>query len=299
MLGVSRVLLLSLCFFLMLANLQAEEIEIPYEDKQLRAELNLAEGKSLSDGVVVVLHGTFAHNQMEIIQTLGELLGDEGYSTLAINLSFGMDKRPSAMLDCNIEHQHTHEGALSELKAWFAWLEQQQASKAALLGHSRGGNQATWFAVEENPVLLEKLIAVAPMTWDAEQAATDYTQRYNKPLSEVLAEARKLVAGDRGEIPLTVPGLLYCENAKASAESIYSYYRDEANKHTPSLLPQLEKPTLVVLGSADEVVQDLPAELAKLQQENLSTVTVDGADHFFRDLYAEEVVEAIVEFLAW
>ncbi|MEZ5477161.1 MAG: hypothetical protein R3E95_06650 [Thiolinea sp.] len=54
------------------------------------------------------------------------------------------------------------------------------------------------------------------------------------------------------------------------------------------------------MGSADEVVADLPAQLAGFQAgENISLQTIDGADHFFRDLYADEMAEAMVEFLDW
>jgi pimeloyl-ACP methyl ester carboxylesterase len=47
------------------------------------------------------------------------------------------------------------------------WLKAQGASKVVLLGHSRGGNQVSWYAAEKDSPLLEKVVAIAPATWDA------------------------------------------------------------------------------------------------------------------------------------
>ena len=68
---------------------------------------------------------------------------------------------------------------------------------------------------------------------------------------------------------------------------------------TPTVLQKITKPVLVVIGSADDVVADLPAQMAKLSQDNLSVETVDGADHFFLDLYADDMVELMTDFLDW
>jgi alpha/beta superfamily hydrolase len=92
---------------------------------------------------------------------------------------------------------------------------------------------------------------------------------------------------------------VYCEKAKATAAAFVSYYKDDERKNTPSLLPKIHKPMLIVMGSADEVVADLPAKLADVKQDNLTLETIDGADHFYRDLYADELVEKIVAFVGW
>ena len=55
--------------------------------------LNLAHRRRLSDGVVVMTHGTFAHNRMRLMTDLQHLLGARGLSTLAITLSLGVDRR--------------------------------------------------------------------------------------------------------------------------------------------------------------------------------------------------------------
>jgi dienelactone hydrolase len=294
---MTAVVALALCTAF--ATAQAEEVTVKQGDTTLRGELTLADGKTAKDGVILMLHGTLAHNKMEIMQSLADLLKAKGYNTLSANLSFGMDKRPSEMLDCSIEHRHKHEDAVAELDTWMNWLKGQGASKVVLLGHSRGGNQVSWYAAEKDSALLQKVVAISPMTWDAASAAKEYEERYKKPLVDVLAEAQKLVDAGKGDTVMELPGFVYCEKAKATANAVLSYYKDDKRKNTPSLLAKIKKPMLIVMGSADEVVADLPAKLEGIKQDNLKVETIDGADHFYMDLYADELADKVATFVDW
>jgi alpha/beta superfamily hydrolase len=59
----------------------------------------------------------------------------------------------------------------------------------------------------------------------------------------------------------------------------------------------LSKPVLVLFGSEDTAVPSLPAQMTVIRQDNIKYREIDGADHFFRDLYAYDVVDASLEFL--
>lgn len=273
------------------ATVQAEEVTLKQGDINLRGELELAKDKTLQDGVILMLHGSLAHNKMEIMQTLAELLHDQGYNTLRINLSFNIDKRPSEMLDCGIEHRHQHIDAVTELGTWMAWLKKQGVGKVVLLGHSRGGNQVAWYAAGHDSPLLEKVVMIAPATWDAAAVAKDY--------ADILAKAQKLADEGKGDTLMDVPQFVHCENAKATANAVLGYYKDDKRRNTPNLLADIHKPMLIIMGSDDQVVKDLPAQLEGMQQDNLTVETVDGADHFFRDLYADEAAEKIIDFIGW
>ncbi len=48
-------------------SLQAKEVTQQYLGLTINANLELADGKALQDGVVLILHGTMAHNLMEIV----------------------------------------------------------------------------------------------------------------------------------------------------------------------------------------------------------------------------------------
>ena len=51
--------------------------------------------------------------------------------------------------------------------------------------------------------------------------------------------------------------------------------------------------TLVIVAGKDEVVPDLAAKLPS----DVKPVVIDGASHFFLDLYGEEAADAIAKFV--
>ena len=53
---------------------EAEEVKIKHAGLALNAELQLAEDKTLEDGAVLLVHGTLAHNGMDTIRNLTEVL---------------------------------------------------------------------------------------------------------------------------------------------------------------------------------------------------------------------------------
>ena len=88
-----------------LLSAKAEEIKLKYAGLTLNANLVLADGRGLSDGAILITHGTLAHNRMELIATLQTVIAARGLNTLAINLSLGLDDR-YGMYDCSVPHRH-------------------------------------------------------------------------------------------------------------------------------------------------------------------------------------------------
>jgi len=276
----------------------AEEVRIKPGAQTLNAQLDLASGKALKDGVVLLVHGTLAHNDMETLKTLRGVLNDRGLNTLAINLSLAIDDR-HGMYDCKAPHRHRHLDALDEISAWMDWLKSQGAGSVVLFGHSRGGNQAARFAAERGNALLTKLVLMAPATWSAEKAAQGFEKSHGRALAPDLTAAEALVKAGKGDQLLDKPGLLYCSTAKVAAASFVSYYRPDPRFDTPSILGEIKVPVLVMAGSNDTVIADLPAKMAgKADGKRIAFKMIDGADHFFLDLYAEDVADAMEGFLA-
>ena len=55
---------------------------------------------------------------------------------------------------------------------------------------------------------------------------------------------------------------------------------------------------LVFAGTEDQVVKGLDVKLAPLAEAgDIELEVMDGADHSFRDLYVEDLVERAVEFI--
>ena len=276
---------------------RAEEVKTRYRGLTINANLEIANGRSLEDGVVLIAHGMLAHNRMELIAGLQRLLKARGMSTLAVNLSLGLDDR-HGFFDCSRLHAHRWIDALDELDAWIGWLKTQGATEIALLGHSQGGAQVALYAADRNDPAVGAIVLLAPATFDPERSSATYRQRHGAELEPVLARAQELLRSGRGETPMNPIGFLSCANATATAASFVGWYAPSPLRHTPHLLPRLRQRTLVVAAGADAIVPDLIEAVRPLDGSGEMTLQViDGADHFFLDLYADEAVDAIVGWL--
>ena len=92
-----------------------KEVRIQHGALTLNGVLNLIDGKPLKKDIVLMGHGTLAHNGMDTIKNLASVLNERGFSTLAINLSLGIDDR-EGMYDCETPHRHKHTDSLEEIR---------------------------------------------------------------------------------------------------------------------------------------------------------------------------------------
>ena len=251
-----------------------------------------------SSEVVLLLHGTLAHNDMDVIRGLRTALEEAGLSSMAINLSLDIDDR-HGMYDCSQPHRHREEDALPELAAWIDWLKTEKGIESVvLLGHSRGGNQVAQKLATGPGETVVAGVLLAPSTWQRETAEDAYRSRFGVELGSVLKQAEELAAKGAPDSLMPDTGLLYCDPGQVSAASFLSYYRPDPSRDTPSLLPGIAVPVLVIAGSEDSVVQGLTEAMsAQTLKPGQQFAVVDGADHFFRDLFAYDVVDLIVAFL--
>lgn len=276
---------------------QAAEVLLPHKGLTLNANLALATGKHLADGAILITHGGLAHRDMELVTALQNQLTQKGYNTLAINLSLGVDGR-HGMYDCAVTHRHRNDDAAEEIGLWVDWLKQQGAKRVTLLGHSRGGAQTALYVAEKNPAIVQAVVLMAPAIRENTDPA-EYQRRFQQPLAPALAQAQKLIKAGKGNTALTHVGLLTCANTTATADAFASYYDQSPKLDTPSLLPKLHKPTLILVAGSDEVVVGLDKKkLASIADgKQLQMKVIEGADHTFRDLYTDDAVDAIDAFL--
>jgi pimeloyl-ACP methyl ester carboxylesterase len=279
----------------------AEPVRLVLDGRGLDGDLHLAGGKSVRDGVMVLVHGTLAHGRMEIMQMLQETLGERGISTLAVTLSLGISDR-KGMYDCAVPHRYGNAQAAAEIAAWIAWAQQQGAARIGLLGHSRGGQQVALYAAQAGdalPAALDRIVLVAPGTFDPARAAADYRKRYGHDYAPALQKARAMVAAGQGDALLEKTDFLYCPQAAVAAATFADAYADDGRNDAPTQLAKIRRPVLLAVAGSDEVVPDLPQRLAAVPKPaRFGTVTVDGADHFFKDLFGEDLADAIAKFWA-
>jgi pimeloyl-ACP methyl ester carboxylesterase len=293
-----KLLLLLLAMTGFASSAMAEEIKLPFQGITLNANLKKAGDSWPAGPVVLMTHGTLAHRGMEIMAGLQSMFADRDISSLAINLGLGLDDREAGMYDCATPHYHRHTDAVAEIGAWLEWLKAQGAEKVALLGHSRGGNQTARFAAATADPVVTNVILIAPQTWSADYAAADYEKRYGKPLSPVLARAQELVDAGKGDTLMESVDFIYCEQTSATAASFVSYHAADTDMDTPSVIPAIKAPVLVVAGTEDTAVRNLPEKMEPVADgERVQLLVMDGADHFFRDLYSEDIADAVAELL--
>ncbi len=285
--------LLSMLFPLTLQA--AERVTLEHDGLSLVGHLQAVSDPG--EGVVLMLHGTLAHGRMETMAAVQDLLAEQGLNSLSVNLSFGIDDR-EGMFECDRPITHGLDEHFSELDAWMGWLKAEGYGPVTLLGHSRGGNQIARFHLESNPDDVRALVLIAPSTHDAEQAAASYETQSGMPLIVRLDQATELLRMDQTETTLKDVRFLYCETLDVSPNAFLGYYRPDPDNDTPTAISDIGTPTLVIIGSEDTVVADLPERMAALgDRDNITTVTIDGADHFFRDFFADDVAAAVAEFL--
>lgn len=284
---------LALALTLAASAANAEQVTLAHGGLTLNANLETAGDDWQQGPVVLMTHGTLAHGRMEIMETLQGALKDRGISSLSMTLSLGLDQR-QGMYDCATPHTHRHTDAVGEIAAWLGWLQSQGVAQVALLGHSRGGNQVARYASEHPAAPLTAVVLVAPQTWSQDYAAADYQKRFGKDLAPQLEVARRLQAEGRGGEPMAPVGFVYCADTSATADAFLSYHAPDPRMDTPALIPEIKAPVLVIAGSEDEAVQGLEEKVQPLADgQRVKLLVLDGADHFFRDLYAEEIADAV------
>ena len=275
---------------------KVSKVNTSHKNMTLNGRLLIVEKKSLNAQMFLILHGTLGHYEMEIIHGLQEALEERSFNSLAINLSYGQNSRPGKMFDCNEPHRHKHEDAIGEIEAWLDWLKSAGVKNVILAGHSRGGNQIARFAAENQHELVSKIVLIAPTIWSESQSAKSYKKFHSVDLKDIIYRAEQAVVSSNNATMLKNVGILYCRNTQASPESLLSYYIPDNRFDTVTLFDKIGVPLLLVTGSEDKISPNLDQKVEPmLENGKVMHVAVEGADHFFRDLFLEDVADAMIE----
>ena len=276
-----------------------QELELSVAGRTTLATLRTPAAMTPDTPLVVMTHGTLAHKDMEVIQGVAKALEQRGIASLAHTLSLGIDRR-KGMYDCAVRHDYVVEDAIAEISAWTARAK-DLSRHVVSFGHSRGGNQvARYLAASETPAVAGAVL-LAPVTAKAEaDLRAAYAKTYGKPLEPFLELATKSVAAGRGGEWMDVAGFVYCRNAVVTARAFASFYAADAGQDTAALVARAKLPVLVLAATKDTVVPDVAASFAPVAGSSGGRVqldTIEDADHFFRDLFAEDVADRIAEFI--
>lgn len=291
-----RVFVVALLFGALVLPAQAEEVKIKHGGLTLNANLNLAPGKSLADGIVLMLHGSLAHKDMEIMRGLQDMLIERNISNLAFNLSLAQDDRHGTN-NCALPHRHKDSNAVNEIGQWVDWLKAKGAGAITVLGHSRGANQVARYIAGKPDAAIKRTVLVAPGTWQPGKSARGYLKRYKKDLAPLLEKARALVKAGKGDEMMEGVDFVYCPNTKVAAASFVDYYRPDPDRDAPTLIKRITMPVLAVVASKDRVNPKFAGRMKSAPQANVTFVEVEEAGHFFLDLFGEDLADAVAAFV--
>ena len=267
--------------------LQAKPISISINE--LKANGELIESEDKEQPFFVILHGTFGWHGMEITKTLQQMLGDEGYGSIAFSLTLGESNR-SGFFDCSHLIISHHQDAQTEIDRWVKKANQLGYKNVALIGHSRGGAQVASYLVNHSKNIHSAYL-LAPMTWVKSDINKHYNPTLKASLNQLITKAKATP-----EKPLKNLPVLHCKNAEATSSAFISYYDESPQKNTPSLLEKISLPTMVFLGEQDSLTLDFLKQKSLLKSNTqVSIKMIEDADHFFRDFAAEDVVSHIVD----
>ncbi len=257
-------------------------IFIDFEGKKLKANAEWSVPEGVKPRVAILwLHGLFqTHRMREPISQQREFWVSEGYPVLSPTLTLGVNDRKEPY-DCSYPLDHPYELNIEEIKEWVRWLKGQGVERIILAGHSMGGQEVIHAAEElSKDKAVVGVLAVAP--------AKGVPRKH--PL---LKKAGQLVEKGEGK-KLLETSFFYCQKTKVSARTLYTYYGIDRN--IGRSLQRIEVPVLIVWGGEDDRVKDLPTFLEPYLKENIRVEVIDYADHFFRDLAAEDLRDIAIEF---
>lgn len=253
----------------------AEPVQLSHEGLVVNAKTNIDIASLADRRVFLIVHGTLAHNGMEIIDSLLSILQEEDEAALALTLSLNINDR-TGMFSCDLTHTHQHEDAGAEIALWLDWLSDKGAKSVVLIGHSRGAIQVAEYLSNNQDKRIKQAVLIAPPT------------AHKGPTKEISLDT---LTGD-----IKLERFLHCENATVTASSYASYYGDHPTNSTLKTVAALSLPVTMFVGSEDRVVEAKTWEsMAPSLPANVQLNVISGADHFFRDLYAYEVLESVLE----
>lgn len=274
----------------------AEEVTQQFNGLTLNANLEIADNTDITEGVVLIVHGLMGHSRMEIIEASQQALLDNGRSSLAINLSLGVDNR-KGFFDCTWPHNYGQEDSLDEISAWVAWLRAKGVKEIVLMAHSRGSNESMVYTATRKDPEVTHLAMLAPGTDDSKERFED---RYGSTFDETLERIKKENNAGRGDELIENVDFWWCPKATVTPNTFLSFYDKESRfRNFKYYLPRIKIPTIIITASADERIPNSEKHVAPfVDGKRIQLVVIEGSGHFFLDFNIEEAMEAMLEFLA-
>ena len=230
---------------------------------------------------------------MEVISVFSENLLDLNIDTIAPNISYGVNDRTNEFLSCDIKHFHNRHENVNEIIRWFLFAIEKDYENIILIGHSRGGQDvmnAYEKITKDYPAESKKissLVLLAPLTDDIDDINNKLKKSNNTTINQLLRKDKDA---------FIKINFLSCPDAKVKVSSFLSYYNLSPNEQVVQILKDVKINTYVFTASEDNFVPKTHSKLSNISNDNVKLIQIEGSDHFFRDLFLDEVIELLADF---
>ena len=286
--------ILFICLLILSSEIWSDTVQVPYKYDESLIQLNATHyiGND-SKSIALILHGTRGHQNLELIKSLANSFLENNIDSLTVNLSYGIDNRENNFLPCDIEHKHSKSKSINEIELWLKYLKSKGYQKIFLIGHSRGGLNIIQFFEEfkgSEKNLIESIFLIAPVSDEYTDFKKYHMIKNNINIDQLVDGPNELLTID----------FLNCPNGKVSKTSFLDYFKisNKRSGKDGSLLGNLletNAKVFVITGSEDIIVPNTYRRVQALNKRNIELIIVDEADHFFRDLYFDDLIEIIIE----
>ena len=297
-------LILILTIFLPLDAISESQIIILQNEKSKELHGVLDFHNDRRKDVILLVHGTLGHQKMEIIDSIKSMLSENQIDSLSINLSYGEELRENSFFSCDKSHRHLESSSIDELLKWYKYLRTQKYSNIYLLGHSRGGLnvlQLSEIISHNNIGHVKGLFLLAPVSDTLNDYILEYEAKGVDLKSKINGMVNRVKTNDNQSNTID---FLYCNDSSVSDSSFLSYYylTDIPQSHPygtdlVTLLNRANFKTYVFTGSSDELVPLTHSRVEQVKHNNVTSFLIEDADHFFRDLYMDDVMEVVLEII--
>ncbi len=247
-----------------------KQIIIPTKrERAIIADISYDESDGTAKPLVIFCHGYKGYKDWGAWNLVAEEFYKAGYIFLKFNFSHngGTIKNPIDFPDLKAFGENTYTKEVEDLHTVINWSQSNNSfpvlkNNITLIGHSRGGGIVSIVAKEHQSV--SKLV-----TW---AGVSDYATRF--PKKEKFQEWKE-------------KGVFYVVNGRTKQEMphFFSFYEDFIhNKQRltiKSAIKQLNKPYLIIHGSADEAVSIKEAEQLKQWSPLAELEVVENSNHTF------------------
>ena len=139
---------------------------------------------------------------------------------------------------------------------------------------------------------------LAPVIDTYEGTKAYYENELNIPYDSIINSNEKYFISDK----YSLINFLFCQDAIVSSETFRSYldFSEKVDKYPYTfgileLLEDIESQITIISGTNDEILLDSYKNFNRIEKSNIKFVTIEDGDHFFRDIYLDEVIEIILE----